>query len=124
MAIVSSNPAVVTNATRAPFRSSIAFVPTVVPCLNSNPSPAARNNPTPSITARPGSPGVDRTFTTRISPPTIATQSVNVPPVSIAIRKASRTIPLRKPIPTSMLEPTAPSFYLSAIPYPLPLCPG
>ena len=67
------------------FLSNIAFVPTVVPCLNSKPSPAPLSNSTPAITARPGSPGVDRTFTTRVSPSTTATQSVKVPPVSIAI---------------------------------------
>ena len=32
MAMVSSKPAVVTNATLAPFRSSMVLVPTVVPC--------------------------------------------------------------------------------------------
>ena len=41
IAIVSSNPAVVTNATRAPSRSSRALVPIVVPCRTSTLSPDA-----------------------------------------------------------------------------------
>src|SRR5712671_487330 len=85
MAIVSSKPLVVTKATRAPLRSSIVFVPTVVPwrTTTSGPEAICRN---PFRTAIPGSCGVEKTFNTTNFPFCRYTQSVKVPPVSIATR--------------------------------------
>ena len=58
IAIVSSNPAVVTNATRAPVRSSMVLVPTVVPWRTSTASRRAQSAaslPAPPATDRPAS---------------------------------------------------------------------
>ncbi len=68
IAIVSSNPAVVTKATRDPRLSSIAFVPIVVPCRTST-DPCAPMRPRASRTETEGSEGVEKTFRTRSSPP-------------------------------------------------------
>ena len=51
MAIVSSKPAVVTKATRAPLRSSMVLVPTVVPWRTSSGFAGRRSAPKPSSTA-------------------------------------------------------------------------
>ncbi len=85
ISITSSNPAVVTRATRAPFRSSSAFVPTVVPCSSVMPT-RAPILPSASAIAREGSSGVENTFRVLSSPCSTQTQSVNVPPVSMAMR--------------------------------------
>jgi hypothetical protein len=83
--MVSSKPAVVTNATRAPLRSSRLLVPTVVPCSNTI-SPEQPLRETACAMDCEGSSGVENTFTMRNRPRSIQTQSVNVPPVSTAIR--------------------------------------
>src|ERR1700709_298476 len=85
MAIVSSKPLVVTKATRAPLRSSIVFVPTVVPWRTTISGPAAICC-NPFRTAMPGSCGVEKIFNTTNFPSCRYTQSVKVPPVSIAPR--------------------------------------
>src|SRR5947209_257354 len=85
ISITSSNPAVVTSATRAPLRSNSAFVPTVVPCSSTKSrSPTACR--TACSIATDASCGVENTFSVRSSPPSTHTQSVNVPPVSTATR--------------------------------------
>src|SRR5262245_24666046 len=79
----SSNPAVVNRHSRAPLRSSKAFVATVVPWTSrATPGGAAS---TAASTASTGRSGVDGTFPTRVSPErmSMATRSVNVPPESM-----------------------------------------
>ncbi len=94
----SSNPAVVISATRPPFRCSSALVPTVVPCSNvSAPPVPVRFVDSPifrraSPIARDGSSGVEKTFRVLSAPSSTHTQSVNVPPVSIAIARVARTL--------------------------------
>jgi hypothetical protein len=66
------------------------LVPTVVPWRTSTFS-APPNCRTPSSTAREGSAGVEKIFFTRSFPSAKQTQSVNVPPVSIAMRKSARS---------------------------------
>ena len=92
ISIVSSNPAVVISATRAPFRCSRALVPTVVPCNKVRPAPVFSAAPpiffSASPIAREGSSGVENTFRVRSVPPSTQTQSVNVPPVSMAMRSS------------------------------------
>ena len=63
MAIVSSNPAVVTKATREPLRSSRMLVPTVVPWRTSG-AVAGDACRTASKTAFSGSAGVEKSFRT------------------------------------------------------------
>src|SRR5208283_5100713 len=92
--MVSSNPAVVTNATRAPLRSSRQLVPTVVPC-NSTISPEYPLREMASVMDCEGSSGVEKTFTIRNRPRSIQTQSVKVPPVSTAIRDGAFDLGLR-----------------------------
>src|SRR3712207_1061395 len=86
----SSKPSVVTNAARAPRRSSSALVPTVVPCTTSKSrtrTPDSRaTRLSPSTIAREGSSGVEATLKTRARAPATYTKSVNVPPVSTPTR--------------------------------------
>ena len=89
ISITSSNPAVVISATRAPLRCSSALVPTVVPCKSVNPA-ATPIFWSASAMARDGSSGVENTFNVLSTPPDSHTQSVKVPPVSIAIRTVGR----------------------------------
>src|SRR5712691_4047865 len=85
ISIRSLNPAVVSSATRAPRRSRMAFVPTVVPWTSrrtrrlSIPSAAS-----PARTAAASSSGCDGTLPTRTSPDAASTAvtSVKVPPTS------------------------------------------
>src|SRR5438477_3264354 len=77
----SSNPAVVTSVTRAPFRSRSAFVATVEPCRTLVPRSAPARASAAS-TAAAGSRGVDGSLNATRRPPRHATTSVNVPPVS------------------------------------------
>src|SRR6266550_7969738 len=81
----SSNPAVVTKTVRAPLRSRIAFVATVVPCA----MPTAPSSCIPWTTARDGS-RVDGTFAVTTSRPRNPTKSVNVPPTSTPTSIAGR----------------------------------
>ena len=86
----SSKPAVVTYSTRAPRRCSSALVPTVVPTVSA--SIASDVQPEALIaasTARHGLSGVDGTLAMRVAPlaGSIATRSVNVPPVSTPMWK-------------------------------------
>ena len=75
------SPAVVTNAVRAPRRSSSAFVAIVVPCVKRSTSSA----PTASAAASTDSSWLRRvgTFAVRTRPSATSTASVNVPPTSI-----------------------------------------
>src|SRR5438445_2749818 len=89
-------PSVVSTPTRAPLRSTRAFVATVVPCTRrsvsaSNPgrsrptSPARR--PSPSMIPRDGSSGVEADLARATRPASSTeTRSVNVPPTSMPIR--------------------------------------
>jgi hypothetical protein len=61
------------------------LVPTVVPCSNTI-SPEQPLRETACAMDCEGSSGVENTFTMRNRPRSIQTQSVNVPPVSTAIR--------------------------------------
>ena len=101
ISITSSNPDVVISPTRAPFRCSRALVPTVVPCSSVSETPVSLTSwfvlfvASPifrraSAIARDGSSGVENTFRVLSSPSSIHTQSVNVPPVSIAMRLNAR----------------------------------
>ena len=89
ISMTSSNPAVVIRATRAPFLCSRALVPTVVPCRRVTPAPASIFFRAAAI-ARDGSSGVENTFSVLSKPPSTHTQSVKVPPVSMAMRNAGR----------------------------------
>src|SRR5205085_10816435 len=75
-----SKPALVTNAVRAPRRSSSAFVATVVPCAKRStscaPTAAAAASTDSSCRRAVG------TFAVRTRPPSSRTASVNVPPTS------------------------------------------
>ena len=97
ISMTSSNPEVVINATRAPLRCNSAFVPTVVPCSNVTAARAPLFLSIPpglfaappiclsaSPIAREGSSGVENTLSVLSAPSSTQTQSVNVPPVSIA----------------------------------------
>src|SRR5262252_6626256 len=84
----SSKPSVVTSVTRAPFRSSSAFVATVEPCRTRVPRPAPARA-SPASTACAGSCGVDGTLNATRSPPRQATTSVKVPPVSMPMALAA-----------------------------------
>ena len=83
--MVSSNPAVVTNATFAPLRCSNVLVPTVVPCSSTISAEGAIGE-SASAMACDGSAGVEKTLVIRSLPRSIQTQSVKVPPVSTATR--------------------------------------
>src|SRR5258708_2251983 len=83
----SSNPAVVTKATLAPLRCNRVLVPTVVPCKTRTSMPAGAILATASAMAWEGSAGVEKTFNMRRLDFSSQTQSVNVPPLSIAILK-------------------------------------
>src|SRR5260221_14678817 len=78
----SSNPAVVTNATRAPLRCKSVFVPTVVPCRTTTSFPAAAIFWTALPMLFDGSPDVENTLSIRRRDPPSQTQSVYRPPVS------------------------------------------
>src|SRR5262245_990053 len=77
--MTSANPRVVTSATRAPRRSSRAFVAIVVPCASTSGGVSRASARTASATARAGSSGGDNSLATR---PVWSTASVNVPPVT------------------------------------------
>jgi hypothetical protein len=82
----SRNPAVVMMPTRAPRRSSTAFVPTVVPCTSRRTSPLAMPSASrPASTAAASWRGRDGTLVTTTRPVVLSTavRSVNVPPTSI-----------------------------------------
>src|SRR6266852_1706218 len=81
----SSNPRVVTNATRAPLRCNRVLVPTVVPWRMVTSEPGRAIFSTAPAMAWDGSAGVEKTFRMRKVDPSSHTQSVNVPPLSIAI---------------------------------------
>ena len=81
ISITSVKPPVVTSATRAPVRSSKAFVATVVPCAST--SGLGPRRPIADPTASAGSSGVEGTLALR---PSSATASVKVPPVSTPTR--------------------------------------
>src|ERR1700740_341373 len=84
--MTSSNPAVVIRAVRAPLRSSRVLVPTVVPCRRIS-SPRCPIFCRASAIACDGSAGVEKTFSMRRRPlASVQTQSVKVPPVSMATR--------------------------------------
>src|ERR1019366_4210488 len=100
--MVSSNPAVVTNATRAPLRSSRLLVPTVVPC-SSTIGPEQPLRETASAMDCEGSSGVENTFTMRNRPLPPQTQWERVPPVSTAIRDGAFEVCLRD---AAMVEQT------------------
>src|SRR5580704_5308273 len=85
--MVSSKPAVVTKATRAPLRCSSVLVPTVVPCSKMT-APTGLTCASASAIACDGSPGVEKTFAMRSFPRSTQTQSVKVPPVSTAMRSS------------------------------------
>src|SRR5439155_11214414 len=101
----SSKPAVVTRVTRAPFRSSSAFVATVEPCRTRVPRPH-RARASAASTAAAGSPGVDGSLNASRRPPLHATTSVNVTPVSMPTAWAARSLLLdrRAPTPPPALE--------------------
>src|SRR5438270_13470254 len=86
----SSKPLVVTKATRPPLRCSNALVPTVVPC-NSVTGCVPAILHTVSVIGREGSAGVENNFSMRSSlvAGSIHTQSVKVPPVSMAMRNGA-----------------------------------
>src|SRR5579862_8753287 len=86
----SSKPAVVTNATRAPLRCSKVFVPTVVPCRIVTGAPGGAILLTASAIAVEGSLGVEKTFKIRREESSSQTQSVKVPPLSMAILRDGR----------------------------------
>jgi hypothetical protein len=66
-------------------------VPTVVPHVSSSEGSAATSTFSNARTiARAGSSGVEGTFSISKRPSRTKTQSVNVPPVSIAIRMAAK----------------------------------
>src|SRR4051812_31883596 len=83
----SSNPLVVTKATRAPLRCKSVFVPTVVACKRRS-APGWPIWATASAMAFDGSSGVEKTFSMRSAAlaGSAQTQSVKVPPVSTATR--------------------------------------
>ena len=92
----SSKPAVVSSSTRAPLRSSSAFVPTVVPTVTD--ASEAASTPAASSErkiAAAGSAGVDGTLATTVRPVSSSstTRSVNVPPVSMPAWSATRQLP-------------------------------
>src|ERR1051325_1251684 len=86
------NPSVTSRPVRAPFSSSSAFVPTVVPWEKKEMSfaatPCASSSFTPFSTAWNGSFGVEGTFVIVISPVSSLkkTKSEKVPPVSTVTR--------------------------------------
>ncbi len=85
----SSKPAVVSNTTRPPRRSSNAFVPTVVPQTRSRflrSADCAVARLTASMIASAGAAGREATLMICNLPLRTKTQSVNVPPLSIAMR--------------------------------------
>src|SRR6185437_16194624 len=86
----SSNPLVVTKATRAPLRWSSVLVPTVVPCSTTISCALAAILLTASAMACAGSAGVENTFRMRRSESWSQIQSVKVPPLSMAMRRADR----------------------------------
>src|SRR5947209_4837990 len=86
----SSNPEVVTKATRAPLRCNNVLVPTVVPCSTVAPDPEDEILPTASAMACEGSAGVEKTFRILSVEPSSHTQSVKVPPLSMAILRDGR----------------------------------
>src|ERR1700681_1765275 len=95
--MTSSKPDVVTSATRAPFLCNKALVPTVVPwcsvrdvqfVLEVRLCDASPIFLRASAMAREGSSGVENTFKFLSTPSSIQTQSVKVPPVSIAMRSS------------------------------------
>src|SRR6185312_3570955 len=85
----SSNPLVVTKATRAPLRCRSVLVPTVVPCSTTISWASAAILLTASAMACAGSAGVENTFRMRRVEPCNQTQSVKVPPLSMAILRGA-----------------------------------
>ena len=85
--MTSSKPAVVISAVRAPFRSSNAFVATVVPwTMSEGADPASASiRAMPERMACAGLCGVDGALKESSREPRAATKSVKVPPVSIPI---------------------------------------
>ena len=93
MWMTSRCPRVVINPTFAPRRWSIALVPTVVPSASRSVSRSSASvvspsfspaNRSESITPSEKSPGVDDALAVTMRPaPSITTQSVKVPPVSM-----------------------------------------
>src|SRR4051794_22557677 len=102
IADTSSNPAVVSSSTRAPLRSSSAFVPTVVPSVTD--ASAAGSTPADSSDrkiAAAGSAGVEGTFATVGRPVSASstTRSLNVPPVSMPAWSATSGVAVtRQPV--------------------------
>src|ERR1017187_5626348 len=83
--MASSKPFVVTRAVRAPLCSRSVLVPTVVPWRRTS-SPSWATLRRASTMAWEGSAGVEKTLSMRRRPASIQTQSVKVPPVSMAMR--------------------------------------
>ena len=115
ISITSSKPSVVISAVRAPFRSSNAFVATVVPCTISKGSEAAasRIRAIPPRIASAGLCGVDGALKEVSREPRAATKSVNVLrlcsflPCSYQSRPISpppRTCAMANPAPRSSRE--------------------
>ena len=101
---MSRKPSVASSAVRAPRRSMTALVASVVPCTNTatsqKPRPAsARISRTPSRTASSGRCGVVSSLRVSRRPPSSSTTSVNVPPMSTAMRKSLTTLVSRPLIP-------------------------
>ena len=95
ISITSRKPSVAMSAVRAPLRSMMALVASVVPCTNTPMSPNVRPASAsalraPSMTATSGSRGVVSSLATCRRPPLSSTMSVNVPPMSTASRAARR----------------------------------
>src|ERR1044072_1596674 len=93
----SRKPSVASSAVRAPRRSITALVASVVPCTNTATSPkpfpaSARISRTPSRTASSGRCGVVSSLRVSRFPPSSNTTSVNVPPMSTAMRKSLTTL--------------------------------
>src|SRR5438105_12042996 len=111
-------PAVVSTPTRAPLRSTRAFVATVVPCTRrsvsarspgrSRPTSPARR-PSPSMIPRDGSSGVEADLARATRPvSSTETRSVNVPPTSMPIRYTCRSGRASAPEPTGPCGPARP----------------
>ena len=95
----SRNPSVTSIAVGAPFRSIIAFVANVVPCIMMLKSAGLR--PVSFITCRipeniafSGASGVVATLVVSRVGPLSTTMSVNVPPISMASRASAIKLPL------------------------------
>ncbi len=91
--MTSRKPSVAMRAVRAPLRSMMALVASVVPCtstpMSAKARPAAASTArVPSMTAASGAFGVVSTLATKRRSPASSTMSVKVPPISTASRAA------------------------------------